>query len=209
MKEDFCIWQSDQNYRPTPQRPLSLRRLPGRGQNPHPVQPLGHHPARPHRPQTLRPPRGRRPGGAARPSPRPPAPRRRPTTGPAPRHRSPLPPPPSHGSTQPHPRQRPPPQPGQVLQRQRPAPHRHPPPPSRPGHPQPHHRSPLTVETTGYILSFKLSFGRQDKIAQQLDAFPMRVRSQANSQWGELSANNLGNLVEYNIIYLYGIGLKL
>jgi hypothetical protein len=37
----------------------------------------------------------------------------------------------------------------------------------------------------------------------------MRVRSQANSQWGELSANNLGNLVEYNIIYLYGIGLKL
>ena len=55
----------------------------------------------------------------------------------------------------------------------------------------------------------QLSFGRQDKIAQQLDAFPMRVRSQANSQWGELSANNLGNLVEYNIIYLYGIGLKL
>jgi hypothetical protein len=30
--------------------------------------------------------------------------------------------------------------------------HRHPPPPSRPGHPQPLHRSPLTVETTGYTL---------------------------------------------------------
>jgi hypothetical protein len=38
---------------------------------------------------------------------------------------------------------------------------------------------------------------------------PMRVRSQVNSQCGELSTNNLEKMVEYNIIYRYGTGLKL
>ena len=36
----------------------------------------------------------------------------------------------------------------------------------------------------------------------------MRVRSQVNSQCGELSTNNLEKLVEYNMGYLYGTGLR-